>query len=558
MLTNRPLRDKLRLGIGLLGVGVVVLFAAALHGLYAYRGLVKSLSARAAELPLANDLSQHVADLRVVLSEARERKLALDRQDTPIPTLRYGGESDEAPHADHELLWTLKLKRDEYRTEYERFEDSLAKYRARLERNATGGDAGLRDDQHERETLREVDRVLARIERQKLNENLLLDDLVCNTDTLLASVEKLRSLTSQLPSYLHKRLRDLAGEVRSRYHLAMSLAWGAFVGSIGLLFLASQVFRRAVARPVRLLVAGARKVASGDYSHRIRIDSRDELGELAVAMNSMMHRFETTRADLDRQVRERSEEVVRSEQLASVGFLAAGVAHEINNPLASIAMCSESLESRIAELVGKPADAGPEWEVVQSYLEMIGRESFRCKQITDKLLDFSRRGDPERRATDLCELVEGVLEMVQHLGRYKQKNLVLVPAEGVVAEVEAQEFKQVVLNLVTNALDSLDVGGTVSVEVRQAGESAEIVVHDDGCGMTDEVKRHLFEPFFTRRRGGQGTGLGLSITHRIIEEHHGQITAQSPGPGEGSTFTVTLPLRQPLRAARPSAALAAA
>jgi signal transduction histidine kinase len=554
--TNRPLRDKLRLGIGLLGVSVVVLFAAALHGLYAYRGLVKSLSGRSTELPLANDLSQHVANLRVILSEARERTLAMHRDDALAPLV--GRDPGAAPETDHELLWSLKLKRDQYRSEYERFEETLARYRARLDRNAASGSRGINGDQRERETLTDVDRVLARIERKKLNENLLLDDLVGNTDTLLAAVDELRFLSSRLPSHLHRRLRDLAGEVRSQYHLAMTLAWGTFVSSIVLLYLASQVFRRAVARPVRSLVAGARKVAAGDYSHRIRLDSHDELGELAAAMNSMMQQFETTRDDLDRQVRERTDEVVRSEQLASVGFLAAGVAHEINNPLASIAMCSESLEGRIAELVGEPAEAGPEWQVVRSYLEMIGRESFRCKQITDKLLDFSRRGDPERRPTDLRELVEGVLEMVQHLGRYRDKHLVLEPGERVVAEIEAQEFKQVALNLVTNALDSLDTGGTVTVDVHRARDVVRIVVRDNGCGMTDEVKKHLFEPFFTRRRGGQGTGLGLSITHRIIEEHHGTITAQSAGPGRGSTFTVSLPVTQPPRALHPTATLAAA
>jgi signal transduction histidine kinase len=99
--------------------------------------------------------------------------------------------------------------------------------------------------------------------------------------------------------------------------------------------------------------------------------------------------------------------------------------------------------------------------------------------------------------------------------------------------------------LITNGLDSVEPGGTVSVSVTSNGDAAEIVVADDGCGMTEDVVQHLFEPFFTRRRGGQGTGLGLSISYRIVEEHHGQITAYSAGLGKGARFTVTLPLRQP-------------
>jgi signal transduction histidine kinase len=186
---------------------------------------------------------------------------------------------------------------------------------------------------------------------------------------------------------------------------------------------------------------------------------------------------------------------------------------------------------------------------------MIQKEAFRCKQITEKLLDFSRMGDPERHNTNLRELVEGVIEMVCHLGKNQSKNVRLVDGPPVIAEVCPQELKQVVLNLITNALDSLDSGGLVTVNVTSHGTDALVTVEDNGCGMTEEVIQHLFEPFFTRRRNGQGTGLGLSITYRIVEEHHGQIVAQSAGPGHGSKFTVTLPRRQPIsRRQRPVAA----
>jgi signal transduction histidine kinase len=270
----------------------------------------------------------------------------------------------------------------------------------------------------------------------------------------------------------------------------------------------------------------------------------------------MTTRFQQVRDDLDCQVRERTKQVVRSEQLASVGFLAAGVAHEINNPLASIAMCSESLESRLSELLGQMGDAHTaERDVVRSYLEMIQKEAFRCKQITEKLLDFSRMGDTERHHADLRELVAGVIEMLRHLGKYQNKNVVLDDGPPVIAEICAQEIKQVMLNLITNGLDSVEPDGTVKISITQYGAEARITVEDNGCGMTEEVVQHLFEPFFTRRRGGQGTGLGLSITYRIVEEHDGQIAAHSAGLGKGSKFTVTLPLRQPAKhRQRPSVA----
>ena len=110
-----------------------------------------------------------------------------------------------------------------------------------------------------------------------------------------------------------------------------------------------------------------------------------------------------------------------------------------------------------------------------------------------------------------------------------------------IVELSPQEIKQVVLNLITNGLESVDAGGTVRVSVERHGKMVRLVVEDNGSGMTDEVLKHLFEPFFTRRRSGQGTGLGLSITYRIVEEHQGSIEAVSEGVGRGSRFVVSLP-----------------
>ena len=138
----------------------------------------------------------------------------------------------------------------------------------------------------------------------------------------------------------------------------------------------------------------------------------------------------------------------------------------------------------------------------------------------------------------------GVIDMVQHLGKHKDKNLELAAGPPVIVEINAQEIKQVVLNLITNGLESLDSEGTVRVAVEQSADAAQIIVEDNGCGMSEEVRKHLFEPFFTRRRGGQGTGLGLSITYRIVEEHDGNIEAESAGVGHGSRFVVSLPSQQ--------------
>lgn len=535
MLGHRPLRVKLHIGLGLLATSTVLLLGAALNGIYSYRELAKALSARSAELPLANQFSQHVGDLRVILGKARERIASKRNEAARFGLTRFDSQTGDNP-------WELKVLREMYRAEFDQALKSLAAYRKQLNRNRDRYETEFADDARERATLAEIDAQVKKIESRKLADNLMLDELGEELDELETAIETLHELAAQLPSHLHVRMHDLAGAVKAEYHLAQTLAWGAALAGIALLIGAFVLFRKAIEQPFRQLVLGSRRVAAGDFNHRIAIDTRDEMGELATAMNAMTDRFQAVHDDLDRQVRERTKEVVRSEQLASVGFLAAGVAHEINNPLASIAMCSESLQSRITELAPAASDdEHPEWSVVKSYLEMIEREAFRCKQITEKLLDFSRLGDSQKHATDLRELVEGVIEMVQHLGRYQSKEVQLVAGEPIVAEVCPQEMKQVVLNLITNGLDSLDRDGVVKVAFNAKGPNVELRVEDNGCGMTDEVQRHLFEPFFTRGKAGQGTGLGLSISYRIVQEHHGRIDAHSDGPKRGSRFVVTLP-----------------
>jgi signal transduction histidine kinase len=528
LFSHWPIRNKLQLGLGLLAVSVLTLFGSAYYGLYAYRGLVKSLSARSAELPLADKLRDHVADLHEILNQVQDRQRLDDISGAPGV---WEGDG---------------LLRQRYRTQLDLFCQALARYRAQLDSNRLRTQATIGDDRYERETLAKIDSVVARIKHHEDEGPDWFLDNEPLVSQLRADVEKLRELAAELPSHLHDRFRELSSDVRTQYRWAIALAWSTAALAAMLLVAAVQLFRKWIARPLATLVEGSREVAAGKFDHRIRLDSSDEMGELAEAMNAMTARFQEIRDDLDRQVRERTREVVRSEQLASVGFLAAGVAHEINNPLASIAMCSESLESRLSEMLKQIGDGhAAERDVVRSYLEMIQKEAFRCKQITEKLLDFSRMGDSERHHADVRELIAGVIEMLLHLGKYQNKNIVLREGGPVIAEICPQEIKQVMLNLITNGLDSVEPGGTVSISLTPRGVVVQIVVEDNGCGMTPDVVQHLFEPFFTRRRGGQGTGLGLSITYRIVEEHHGQISAASEGLGKGSKFTVTLPLRQP-------------
>jgi signal transduction histidine kinase len=464
--------------------------------------------------------------MRVTISQAQNRL-----------NIRGDGVFAEAPsfRSDPQAL------RFDYRSTLEDVRRAVDDYRERLDANQDWSESRIADNEKERKTLKEVEAIVRRMERQEQEgRDWILDEV--RLEAIEADAARLQELADQLPSYLYERMHALARDVRSQYRTAIVVAWVTTAAALVLLWIFIRMFRRWIARPLGTLIAASQDVATGRFDRRIHLDSQDEMSDLAEAMNAMTSRFQEVRDDLDQQVRERTKQAVRSEQLASVGFLAAGVAHEINNPLASIAMCSESLQTRLTELLPTEEETAGEREVIHSYLRMIQEESFRCKGITERLLDFARIGDSERHAVDLHELVAGVIDMVCRLGKYHDKHLKLQEGQPVIAYVNPQEIKQIVLNLVTNALDSVERGGKVTLNVDRQRDQARIVVTDDGCGMTQEVIEHLFEPFFTRRVGGQGTGLGLAITYRIVEEHQGTIEATSEGPGRGSRFTVRLPL----------------
>ncbi len=361
-------------------------------------------------------------------------------------------------------------------------------------------------------------------------------------------------IAGDVRDHIEGDIRDRIGNSRGNYQITLWIVVPSSIVGLLLVIGLLSSFYAWVFHPIRDLEAGVNRVAKGDLEHRIELHSGDEMEDLGVAFNDMMGRLQELYGDLARQVNERSRQLVRSERLASVGFLAAGVAHEINNPLASIAFCSEALEARLNDLLRNLRANGrsdEEHEVFSKYLRMIQEEAFRCKNITERLLAFSRPGERRREKADLRELVQLVLDVTQHLPNHRGKEIQfemnadrLAAGEPICAWVNGEEIKSVVLNLVVNALDSMNEGGKLTIRLGQRGDMAELQFTDTGCGMNQEVLENIFEPFYTRSRTGKGTGLGLTITHRIITQHGGEIEASSPGPNRGSTFIVRLPVRE--------------
>ncbi len=229
----------------------------------------------------------------------------------------------------------------------------------------------------------------------------------------------------------------------------------------------------------------------------------------------------------------------RAEKLAAVGRLAAGVVHEINNPLATISACAEALETRVSE---GAFDESVEVADLRDYLELIRSEAFRCKSITTGLLDFSRMRAGNRFPIDVGEILKSSARLLYHQRRGDSSVEIKIEADADLPLVEADEgqIQQVVIALSTNAIDAMNGGGTLTLRAYGQENRVVVEVSDTGVGIAAEDLSKIFEPFFTTKEVGKGTGLGLAVCYGIITEHGGRLSVRS-NIGVGTTFTMFLP-----------------
>lgn len=235
--------------------------------------------------------------------------------------------------------------------------------------------------------------------------------------------------------------------------------------------------------------------------------------------------------------------VNRAEKLAAVGRLAAGVVHEINNPLATVAACAESLEQRVAD--GDFGD-GAAADELREYLGLIKSETFRCKTITNGLLDFSRVRTGEREEMDVADIVRSAANLISHQKRGNSIDISVKAGQDIdKIQGDGGQIQQAVIALATNAIDAMPNGGKLEFCVRQDPRRVIIEVSDTGIGIPTEDLPRIFEPFFTTKEVGKGTGLGLAVCYGIVSEHSGRISVRS-SLGKGTTFTISLPLQAPI------------
>lgn len=230
--------------------------------------------------------------------------------------------------------------------------------------------------------------------------------------------------------------------------------------------------------------------------------------------------------------------VGRAEKLAAIGRLAAGVVHEINNPVATISACAEALESRVDEGV---FDSSPDIGDLREYLGLIRSEAFRCKNITNGLLDFSRVRTGNRHEIDLGEIIKSSVNLLTHQKRGDNIEFKLEIAENLPL-IKADEglIQQAVISLATNAIDAMSKGGTLTFRIFTERHRVVIEIEDTGIGISPENISKIFEPFFTTKEFGKGTGLGLAVCYGIITDHGGRLNVRS-NIGKGTTFTIYLP-----------------
>jgi signal transduction histidine kinase len=534
VLKRRSIRTKLFVALTLLSAIVLLLASSGFWGLNRYQRLAQAVSDWAFEFDKAHELNQTALELKSI----KQR----------IHQYNDGAMLNSATLEDP-LIDITELESEMYNCELDSFCAQLKRYEDHIE-------AMIRDESAVIDTSKQqasLQRIASVLENLQEGIREIPQDLQSFQGTINQRHSALAKETTRHLDETRNGMDAFSAEVRGQCNAWIFVTYTCTICAFLMMGLLIAAFHSLVVKPFRTLVDGSRLVAGGQFDHRIDLGTGDELSELADAMNEMTDRFQGALAkveswctDLDRQVRERTREVIQNEQLASVGFLAAGVAHEINNPLASIAWSAESLQSRAAELAMLDAENrildDELCESMFTNLRRIEEEAYRCKGITEKLLDFSRLSEVRRAPTDLSELVSDVVLMVSKVGKYRCKTIHVHAAQPVIVSINPQEIRQVVLNLVTNALESVDCDGAVEVNVDESDGRATVVVRDNGCGMSHEVLQHLFEPFFTRRRDGSGTGLGLSITYRIVSQHGGSLLAHSEGEGKGSTMEMHLPL----------------
>lgn len=331
-----------------------------------------------------------------------------------------------------------------------------------------------------------------------------------------------------------------------------AIAFAAITAITFVVIVMKMIMKRIVADPIKEVINNIKEIAAGNFSKTIEVRSNDEIGELeggfnqmAVSLTKSCNELEQWTRELESRVQDRTKELqeaqthlIQTEKLAATGKLAAGVAHEINNPIGIILNRIECLEMEAKE-------SGLSHEIMND-LRVISAHAKRVSKIVGGLLAFSREaaGNSGLEQININDILEKAAALFDRLALQKGVQIEkrfspnLSPIMG-----DSQKLEQAMVNLIDNALDASTKGGRIIIESRKKFRNdyfVQIVVSDTGCGIPKESLGRIFDPFFTTKEVGKGTGLGLAVCYGIIKDHHGKIEVKSKA-GVGAAFTITIP-----------------
>ncbi len=346
----------------------------------------------------------------------------------------------------------------------------------------------------------------------------------------IAAYEPIRDINDKIIGILYvgileEKFTDMRNKTTAIF---LCIAFGGMIFAL----IVSSFLAKGILQPIRQLIFASHQWAGGNLDYRVDATQKDEIAELAETFNLMASSLK----ERDERLKEyTAQQIMKSERLATLGQLAAGVAHEINNPLGAILMYSHlALEETEVE------------DPQRKNLEKVAAEATRCKNIVRGLLDFARQSEPNVDEVDVNEILKRTLSVLQNQAQFQNIMITTSPCSSLPkAMMDSGQIQQVFTNIILNAAEAIKGQGEVTIATRMAesGQLIEIEFTDTGCGISRENLEKIFDPFFTTKEVGHGTGLGLAVSYGIIARHKGSIEVNS-SPGKGTTFIVRLPLKE--------------
>jgi signal transduction histidine kinase len=387
--------------------------------------------------------------------------------------------------------------------------------------------------EHERrevQVLEELQAALAMLDAQLASAES--QSVSTESSPLLARIDRLFAQLIRETRFETAEARTESARSRASVDLAMIA-----LCALGLLLVASAwwIVHSRIARPLANLRAAVERFGDSGRAQPLDETRTDELGELARAFNRMAERLQHSQAQVAALLETRTREYKRAAKLADLGTFAAGIAHEINTPLASVGASAEGLLRRVQSGALNAAEA-------TRYLETISQETQRTATLAQRLLDLARHDREPARTVQVGQVAHGVAQLLEQRARARSIQLTISEPHGACPELQLPrgDIEQVILNLVTNAIDASPPGSRIELELSHRNELLRVAVLDRGAGIPPELREQVFEPFYTTKGAGEGTGLGLAIVALIVEELGGRIVIGDREQG-GASIEVFLP-----------------